>query len=222
MRTLRRRAAGICGPLLACFLFASLPLPVLAVEAAPLHVEEVPTNLGLAHSMANQVARSTLAELAARIDGRFQAVPQSEHSGNGILGMALDQAARERGYTVLDASTPAAQRLEFRILELRIAYTGVDRSAFMTGKEIERHGACVLACRLVATDSGETLATSQQEVMLADRFDYDLLELVASTTYPFTAPELKERDWSKSTEPFVVTGMIAGLIYLFFSNQSSN
>jgi hypothetical protein len=98
----------------------------------------------------------------------------------------------------------------------------VDRSALWTRKEIERHGACVLASRVVDAGSGRERSTTQQEVLVADRVPYDLRELVGSPSYPFTAPELEERDWSKQAEPFVVTGMIAGLIYLFFSNQSGD
>ncbi len=220
MRTFRRFAATVALPLLVCFLSTSLPLAAFALEADPLRVEDVPTNLGLAHAMAAEVAGASLDELAEGLAGRFHAAAQSEHTGNGILLVALEQAARDRGLSVSDAQDQV--RLEFQIMEMRIAYTSVDRVAFWTGKEVERRGSCVLTSRLVRSRDDEVLATTQQEVVMADRFDYDLLELLASDNYSFTSPELVERDWSKSTEPYVVTGMMVGLIYLFFSNQSGD
>lgn len=195
--------------------------PAFAVEQTPLQVDSVPTNLGLAHSMAAAVAAASLAELGPLAGDCLRIAPGSEHAGNSLMELALAEAARRQGIAPALGAGDCPRQLEFRILDLRIAYTGVDRSALWTRKEIERHGACIVACRLLDSAAGSELATTQREVMLADRFPYDLRELVASPSYPFTAPELKERDWSKSAEPFVVTGMIAGLVYLFFSNQSS-
>lgn len=221
MRAFRRLAAPLAAPLVALVLLAGLAPASLAVDPAPLRVEGALTNLGLVHAMAADVAAAVLTDFAGQIGERFQAQAESEHSGNGILALALEQAARERGLAVVEPALDVPVRLDYRILELRVAYTGVDRSAFWTSRDVERHGGCVLAARLVDTASGATLATTQREVVMADRFDYALLDLVRSESYGFTQPELSERDWSKSAEPFVVTGMIAGLIYLFFSNQSS-
>ena len=221
MRAMLHRLApwGVC---LLVWGLGAAALPAGAAEPAPLTVEAVPTNLGLVHAMAAEVAAATLAELGAATGDCVFIAPRSEHSGNGILELALAEAARQRGLKAAAGPADCGQHLEFHVLELRIAYTGVDRSALWTRKEIERHGICVLATRLLDAATGTELAVTQREVLMADRFPYDLRELVASPSYPFTTPELSERDWSKSAEPFVVTGMIAGLIYLFFSNQSGN
>jgi hypothetical protein len=212
-------------PWRACLLawgLCALALPAVAAEPTPLTVEAVPTNLGLAHAMATEVATATLAELGGALGDCVFVAPRAEHAGNGIVELALAEAARRQGLRAAPGPAECSRHLEFRILELKIAYTGVDRSALWTRKEIERHGSCVVAARLVDAASGSELAVSQQEVVMADRFPYALRELVASPSYPFTAPALNERDWSKSAEPFVVTGMIAGLVYLFFSNQSGD
>ncbi len=220
MRLFRRHTQLLSTAMLISFLSAALPLPALCVETAPLTVEDAVTNLGVAHAMAEEIAGSVLDDLPDRFAGEFRVLPKTEHAGNPILDLAFEEAARRQGLRV--GVEDSGVYLEYRVLELRIAYTGVDRSAFLASKEIERHGACVVAAGLVDSASGELLATTQQEVLMADRFDYDLQELLASSSYPFTAPTLKEKDWSKSTEPIVVTGMLAGLVYLFFSNQSSD
>ncbi len=220
MRLFRRHAPLLSAALLVSFLPIALPLPALCVEMAPLVVEDVVTNLGVAHAMAEELAGTVLDALPDRFAGEFRVQAKTEHAGNPILDLAFEEAARRRGLRVGVEGSPTY--LEYRVLELRIAYTGVDRSAFLTSKEIERHGAIVVAAGLVNSETGELLVTTQQEVLMADRFDYDLQDLVASGSYPFTAPVLAEKDWSKSAEPIVVTGMLAGLVYLFFSNQSSN
>ncbi|MBM4116276.1 hypothetical protein FJ251_00800 [bacterium] len=218
------RATRPAAPRALVCLLALVPLLASAAPAAeptPLRVDGTPTNLGLAHSMAAEVAAASLAELGARAGDCLFIAPAAEHAGNGLLELALTEAARRQGIAPAPGPGDCARHLEFRILDLRIAYTGVDRSALWTRKEIERHGACIVACRLLDATAGSELAATQREVLMADRFPYALRELVASPSYPFTAPELKERDWSKSAEPFVVTGMVAALVYLFFSNQSS-
>jgi hypothetical protein len=223
MKRFRRLARLLAAPLLAWFALGSLPGDLLAAEEHPLSIQGIPTNLGLAHEMCRGVAEKTLDTLAASLSGScLHSQAAGEHSGNGLVQLALDEAARRRGLRVSADGADCAVRLEFHILDLRIAYTGVDRSAVFVKKEIERSGTCVLATRLVDAASGTELATAQEEVLATDRVPYDLRDLVRSESYPFTQPELKEKDWSKSVEPFVVTALISSLVYLFFSNQSSD
>jgi hypothetical protein len=192
-----------------------------SAEEHPLRAEGVRTNLGVAHELLDQVARQSLDAMAAAFGAAcLHAQPGTQHSANPLVEIAFAQAGREAGLRVAAEPEACAQRLEFRLLELRIAYTGIDRSALGFKKEIERYGSCVLASRVLDAESGEELASTQQEVVLADRFPYDLESLLRSDSYAFTAPELKERDWSKAAEPIVVTALISGLIFLFFSNQS--
>ncbi len=49
-----------------------------------------------------------------------------------------------------------------------------------------------------------------------------MLFQVENDLFTFTKPEKKATNWSKIVEPVVVSGIIVGLIYLFFSNQSSD
>jgi len=223
MKRFRRLARLLAGPLLGWFVLGTLPADLLAAAEPPLSVQGIPTNLGLAHELCRGVAGKTLDTLAPRLSGRcLHSRAAGEHSGNALVQLALDEAARVRGLSVSTDGTDCAARLEYRILDLRIAYTGLDRSALFVKKEIERSGTCVVAVRLLDAASGAELATAQEEILATDRVPYDLRDLVRSESYPFTQPELKEKDWSKSVEPFVVTALISSLVYLFFSNQSSD
>ncbi len=222
MKAFRRLVPVLAGPLLAVFLLGMAPRALLAEEEHPLTVAGVPTNLGLAHELTSRVAQLLLPELSDHMDGAcLHSRAGAEHSGNTLMDLALAEAGRQSGLRVAAEEGLCGSVLEFSILELRIAYTGIDRSAIGMKKEIERHAACVVAGRVLDAETGEELASTQQEILLSDRFPYELEGLVTSDRYPFTAPTLSERNWSKSVEPFVVTALVSGLVYLFFSNQSS-
>jgi hypothetical protein len=45
------------------------------------------------------------------------------------------------------------------------------------------------------------------------------LDLVAGTNFPFNPPALESKSMSSYVEPVLVTGIVAGLIYLFYANQ---
>ena len=222
MRFFRRLMPALVLPLIALFTLSLVPHALLAQEEHSLTVAGIPTNLGLAHELTTRVAAQTLAELgnSLAIDCLYSRAA-AEHSAVSLVELAFAEAARVAGMQVATDEGLCGTVLEYNVLDLRIAYTGTDRSALGLKKEIERYGICVIASRLVDAETGEELANTQQEVLLSDRFPYDLKNMVKSDRYPFTAPELSERSWSKSIEPIVVTAMISGLIYLFFSNQSS-
>ncbi|MCP4549041.1 MAG: hypothetical protein GY835_21505 [bacterium] len=228
MTIFRQMAPAIVAPMLLSFLFMIFPLQAFADEAEAVpqdvfHIQDIPTNLGIAYGMAADVAEKTLESLSETIGGnRIAFRPVREHSGNSLIVTALTEAARRHSLELAINSSQSDYIIDFSILELRIAYTGTDRGALFLKKEIERAGSCVLACSLVDSDSMIEMTTLQQEVLVTDHFPSDMLEVVKSSTYPFTSPEYTSKDWSKAVEPFVVTGLVTGLIYLFFSNQSSD
>jgi len=221
MTIFRHYRSRIASPALALFLWMLLPVALLAEPEPPKEIEGVPTNLGLADLMARRVADEAVAELSPELGESVGVKAGKESSGNPLVLLALKEALRRAGHGPLDEGAKAHRVLEYRVLDLRIAYTGVDRGALGLGAEVERAGSLVLALSLLDGDSGEELTSIQKEVMLADHFPKDMLELVSSKAYPFTNPELKEKDWSKSVEPWVVGGLVLSLAWLFYSNQSS-
>ena len=53
-----------------------------------------------------------------------------------------------------------------------------------------------------------------------DQFSYGQIADVEAGTLAFTKPDKTSTKWGKIVEPVVVSGIIVGLIYLFFSNQN--
>lgn len=221
MTFLRLHRTRLASAALVLFLSLILPVAPAAEEEPPLQIEGVPTNLGLADRMARQVADAAVADLDPWLEGEVALKAGRESSGNPLVLLALKDSLRRSGRSPLGAEAVAHSILEYRILDLRIAYTGVDRRALGLKQEVERAGALVLALSALDGTTGEELASVQKEVLLADHFPKHLLDLVASSAYPFTNPELKERDWAKVVEPWVVGGLVLSLAWLFYSNQSS-
>ncbi len=221
MTLFRRFRASISTPLLALFVLAFLPSSLLAEDEHAMEIKGVPTNLGLASEMTRLVADASVAELDAWLSESVAVRAGKESVGNPLVLLALKDTLRRSGRRPMGENDSADRILEFRILDLRISYTGIDRRALGLKKEVERAGAFVLAVSVLDGNSGEELGSIQKEVLLADHFPKSLLELVASKAYTFTNPELNEREWSKSVEPWVVGGLVASLAWLFYSNQSS-
>jgi hypothetical protein len=76
-----------------------------------------------------------------------------------------------------------------------------------------------LEFELVEPGNGFVVWMSEASKSYGDQFSYDDIEDVEASLYDFTKPPRESRNWGKIVEPVVVSGIIVGLIYLFFSNQ---
>jgi hypothetical protein len=56
----------------------------------------------------------------------------------------------------------------------------------------------------------------------SDEIDYGKALQIEQGNYAFNKPVVPSAGWGLYVEPVFVTGIIVGLIYLFFSNQSNN
>jgi hypothetical protein len=234
MTSFRRYMPAFTGALITVLLMAMTPVLSLGGESGnnggeavtsqdDLKVNDVRTNLGLAFEMADRVAAATMSSLGDGLRGDLIRLrPTTGHSGNPIIETALTRMVRQYDLSIAGPDLSSPLILEYTILDMQILYTGIDRSALLMGKDIKRSGNCVLFSRILDSETGIEIGNTQEEVIISDHFPYELKELVRSGGYSFTSPELNERDWTKSLEPVAVTGLLTGLIYLFFSNQSGD
>ena len=144
-------------------------------------------------------------------------VAQSKHDANWMVEHLLANRLLTRGFSVtLDstAAQSASMRLSYRVLDLGVsAYSG------LRGSEVSRQGRVTLALRL--SDERDDVVHWQDEITRTqrDRIPKKQLDILQHDQFKFAQTELEEQTWSKFVEPVIVSTVLGGLIYLFFSNR---
>lgn len=110
---------------------------------------------------------------------------------------------------------------KYQIVKMSFSYPDIGRSWLIGEKEVERFAEISLFVQLVDADTRDTVWIGETEKQFNDVIPYSLLEKVEDQEYEFTKPQRQEWTWSSFIEPVVVTGIVGGLVYLFFSNQSN-
>jgi len=143
--------------------------------------------------------------------------PQGRHDANWLVEHVLAQRLLERGFTIVSDSTQVGQesmRFSFRILDM-----GITAQSGLRGAEADRQTRATLALRL--NRESDHIVYWQDEItrLRADRIPKNQLEILQHSTYKFAQTDVEEQSWSKFVEPIVVSTVLGGLIYLFFSNR---
>ena len=231
MLNMARGTAIFC--LLACFLTG----PCSAKADDP-----VKTNFEVMRSLTAQVADELVSSLPPDSTIReVWLVPSSRDERYDFIGNLLMESLSAKGYrahipvppapagppdstgspaasTVVAA--PSGMRLEFEATDFTLRYAKISRSHVFGGKEVKRSAGLRVQAKLVNPRDGLVVWMGEASRSYDDRFPYGMIAEVEEGLYMFTKPPRQSRNWGKIVEPVVVTGIIVGLIYLFFSNQS--
>lgn len=114
---------------------------------------------------------------------------------------------------------PPALTLHYQNVVFDLQYLDSHRSFMIGGKRVDRRAS--VRIRTTLTDeTGRVLWVGEAERDHQDEIDYGEAARLEQGTYKFNRPVVPESGWGKIVEPVFVTGIIVGLIYLFFSNQS--
>ena len=196
-------------------LLAALMLCATASGAIPF-----PTNMDLLVETVASAVDESLGRIEMPDDAAsapLLIVAQSKHDANWMVEHLLANRLLTRGFSVtLDstAAQSASMRLSYRVLDLGVsAYSG------LRGSEVSRQGRVTLALRL--SDEREDVVHWQDEIthMQRDRIPKKQLDILQHDQFKFAKTELEEQTWSKFVEPVIVSTVLGGLIYLFFSNR---
>lgn len=132
------------------------------------------------------------------------------------------------GLRIASKTTDADQAVKpeyvfsYQILSYSIKYPEIGRSYWVGAKEVERLAEVGIFVKLLDSATGEIVWVGEAQKKYEDRIAYSLLERVEDPAQDFTMPVRDEIRWSRFVEPVIVTGIVVGLVYLFFSNQDSN
>ena len=193
--------------------------------------DEVPTNLDLMTDLTAQVVNELVERFSRELGGRgVRLQPYANNEQYQLMTNVFTAALTERGFaTFQPGSVPsdsAAARyhfvLKYEATSFNLTYPKVYRSHLIGGKRVRRRADVSLLATLVSDASGSVVAVGDANREHEDQFDYSDIDRVEEGTAGFTRPPVPSSGWGKYAEPLLVTGIVVGLIYLFFSNQSDN
>lgn len=183
-----------------------------------------PTNFELVRDAARQAAQELVEHLGdAALMSAIAIRGVGAHEGTFLVESTLSGVLAQGGYAVRTKPDSVGPVLEFEIVDLGLTYTRVWRHAWLGSRRVEREARARLFARLIDGAQTSILWAQQAEAKIVDEVPvaalHHLEEKSGSTYMQATLPP---RTWNKIVEPVVVTGIVVGLIVLFFANQSSN
>ena len=109
--------------------------------------------------------------------------------------------------------------LRYRVVLCELTYPEKYRTSPLGSRKVERRASVSIVAQLMHGPREDVTwvgkGNSQQvSVVPAGKLNY-----LAGTDFPFNPPALEQKGMSGYVEPVLVTGIVAGLIYLFYANQ---
>jgi hypothetical protein len=189
-----------------------------------------PTNTALVRVAVRKAIEGALPELSldAQHPVVFESLAQGEH--DWLIESEVGQALREDGYSLL-VSLPAELGgesevltvLSYRPVDLRVIYRDAQGGGWQKGRMIDRQAVARLDIRVATWPKGEIVALREIEGMAFDRVPRSELPLLEGAEFP---AENRigdvESESGRLLEPLVVTGLVALLVYVFYTAESSN
>ena len=142
--------------------------------------------------------------------------PSTAWSGTYTQAQAPDTSG------VAHTSASEMYVLQYQNVVFNVKYLDSHRSFVIGGKRVERSAAVRIQATLTDPADGRVVWVGEAARDNNDEIDYGHASQIEQGVYAFNRPIVPSAGWGKYVEPVFVTGIIVGLIYLFFSNQSDN
>ncbi len=203
--------------------------------------ESARTNFEILKTMNVEISDELIAGFPADVAGRdLILAPAARDERYELLANVFVQALSANGFRAHEpvaknpadtTGTPGASvrvagasdlNVEFQIIDFDLRYTKIYRSYLIGGKKVKRSADVRVTVRLVDPSDGLVVWVGEAFRSLDDGFKYGEIDEVEAGLYSFTKPSRDTKKWGRIVEPVVVTGIIVGLIYLFFSNQTDS
>lgn len=209
------------------FLFSSL-----SASSAPQQTgERIYSNFELLNNLSITAIDEILTNMPSLEDGKRILLIKSRGIGeidfifeNALLertiGTGMDVYREEKAETDSVKTVQHGYELNYQVLRMSLKYPDISRSWWIGAKEVERLVQIHLFVQLVDIESGDIVWIGETEKEFDDVIPYSFLDKVEDENYTFTKPKRKEFSMGKLIQPIIVTGIVAGLVSLFFSNQS--
>ncbi len=166
--------------------------------------------------------------------GTSEAAPPSTSAPNS--SSALADAVRGAKAAVADrkktakpepdiavASTPVGPDdlvFRYRVAEFSILYPESHKRSPLGSRKVQRLAAVSLYANLLKGKREDVIWVGNGDTERIDVVPAGKLPLLEGRDFPFAKPTLETHGLGSLVEPALVTGIVAGLIYLFYTNQN--
>lgn len=197
---------------------------ILSATAEP--GEQILTNLEVLRSTATRAISEALKGLPqTELTSPIRVYPQDANDANWLVEGVLTQELTRQGLQVLtnqggkegNELSAATAELSYRVFEFGVHYLGQDRHGLFGRRWVRRLARTRISLQLVR--NGEILWKEQASSLTRDEFPKDYLSSIEDKSYPFTKAELNTDGLNKLLEPLIVSLVVGGLIYLFYSGR---
>ncbi len=201
-----------------------LALAVLFGPRTSVAQETTRTNFELVRDAARAACTQLVGKLPSDARSGALAIRSvGAHDGAFLVENALATVLAEAGMGVRTRPDSLGPVLEFEVVDLGVSYTRTWRHAWLGERRVEREGRARLFARLVDQDDSSILWGEQAESKLTDEIaQKSLSALEEKGNAEYLKATLPPQGWNRYVEPVVVTGIVVGLIALFFSNQDAS
>lgn len=183
------------------------------------------SNYELVRGAAYDACTQALVGLRAAVPAGLVAVRGVGTSGgNFLVENALQSALTAAGVEVRTAPDSLDPIVEFEVVDLSVMYPQSRRAHWYGGgRVVQREARARLFVRALDPAGARVLWADRAEAWRRDEVPAKQLRaLEEEKPVAYEKPVPPATHWNKVLEPLVVTGIVAGLIVLFFSNQQTN
>ncbi len=200
--------------------------------------EAVKSNLDVVTQLATEVAEELLSGFRAHLTSEgINLAPYATNEAHEFLTNVFTRTLTERGFKAYSRIHRASQgdsiskaysgrmramTLEFQAFEFSLSYPKIFRSYIIGGKKIRRRAEITVFAKLLDPGDQSVVWVGEASRSYEDQFPYSVRPMVEEGLFDFTKPPGEPTRWGRVIEPIVVSGIIVGLVYLFFSNQSDS
>lgn len=189
--------------------------------------QRTPTNLDVFTETVQEAARVATDRLGAEggvADSSLVIRSAAAHKGGWLVEDVLTDDLVGRGFRVRVGENPvgsdsASLELSYRVLDMGVAYPRQGRSHGMGRLWVQRDVSVRLSFQLTDLATNHVRWIQEAEASRTGRFPHRLLSVVESKEYPFTHAAFEKKSWTRYLEPVIVSGVVGGLVYLFYANR---
>ncbi len=179
------------------------------------------TNLELVEATVEQACSELVAMLDEQGVESVSITIEGEHAGNWLVEQTAAAILSNQGFTVIVSRESDDQNvLRIRPMDLAVRYGNTSRSWLFGSKRVERIAVCELSSQLIDQDGTilVSVRSSATDTDLVPVSELDVLD--GAEDWVWLAEGEIGGDGGGILEPLVVTGVVASLIYLFYSSRA--